>query len=60
MSWCATKQVDPLYAQLYEVLLFVSSLAQQGLALGTVKGYLSAILAFLRFPDQSLLLHHRL
>ena len=28
------------------------SLTEQGLALGTVKGYLSALLAFLRLPDQ--------
>ena len=34
------------------MLLFALSLAQQGLSLGTVKGYLSFPLAFLRLPDQ--------
>ena len=42
---------DPLFALLSEVL-FVLSLIRQGLALSTVEGYLSAILAFLRLQDQ--------
>ena len=52
MAWCVTKQVDLLHAKLSEVLLFVLSVAQQDLALGAVKGYLSAISPFLRLLDQ--------
>ena len=51
VAWCADK-IDPLTAPLSEVLLFILSLARHGLALGTVKGYLSAISAFLQLPDQ--------
>ncbi|KAJ1208809.1 hypothetical protein NDU88_004192 [Pleurodeles waltl] len=52
VAGCTNKSVDSLSAPLSEVLLFVLSLAQQGSSLGTLKGYLSAISAFLRLPDQ--------
>ena len=44
VAWCAEKQIDPLSAPLSEVVVFVLSLAQQGLALGTVEGYLVFLL----------------
>ena len=50
MAWCASKQVDPLSAPL--VVLFALFFVCQGLSLGTVKGYLSALSAVLRLPDQ--------
>ena len=52
VAWCAEKLIDPLSAPLSQVLLFALSLACQGLSLGTVKVYLSTLLAFLRLPDQ--------
>ena len=51
VAWFSTKQVNLLHDKLSEILLFVLSLGQQGLALGTVKGYLSVI-SPLRLPDQ--------
>ncbi|KAJ1101564.1 hypothetical protein NDU88_006631 [Pleurodeles waltl] len=52
VAWCTNKSVDPLSATRSEVLPFILSLAQQGSALGTLKGYLSAMSAFLRLSDQ--------
>ena len=47
--------VPPCNYNLYKfryLVVFELSLAQQGLAVATVKGYLSAISAFLQLPDQ--------
>lgn len=52
MAWYGVHKIDPLQANQLDVLLFVLSLAKQGLALGTIKGYLLALLAFLRLLNQ--------
>ena len=49
---CSSGNVLCLQAQLTDLLLFCLSLARRGLAIATVKGYLSALSAFLSLPDQ--------
>lgn len=44
--WCITLQTDQLQDKWLDVLLFVLSLVQLGLAVGTVKGYCSSLLTF--------------
>ena len=52
MAWCGIRNMNTLHAKLSDVLLFVLSLAQQGFAMATVKGYLSALSAFLSLLDK--------
>ena len=47
---CGFHNMDLLQAKLSDVLLLVLSLAQQGVAMGTVTGYLLALSAFLHLP----------
>lgn len=66
VAWCCSWQLDALQDNVSNVLMFALPLAWQGLALGTVKGYLWTLSVFLWLPDQpslfklvsSLSLHH--
>lgn len=51
VKWCGEKSIDPLKAHLSEVLNCALSLAQQGCAVATVNGFLSALSTFLCSPD---------